>query len=48
MEVYNAKEGFLAMWDMPTRKDAEEYWEHWKSVSNANRSSLLQRCDPSD
>ncbi|WP_108945776.1 ISL3 family transposase [Shewanella halifaxensis] len=33
MEVYNAKEGFLAMWDMPTRKDAEEYWEHWKSVS---------------
>lgn len=33
MEVYNAKEGFLDMWDMPTRKEAEEYWENWKSVS---------------
>lgn len=33
MEVYNAKEGFLGMWDMPTRKDAEEYWENWKNVS---------------
>lgn len=30
MEVYNAKEGYLGMWDMPTRADAEEYWEHWK------------------
>lgn len=33
MEVYNAKEGFLGMWDMPTRKEAEEYWENWKSVA---------------
>jgi transposase len=31
MEVYNAKEGYLGMWDMPTRADAEEYWEDWKS-----------------
>ncbi|AHJ01718.1 Mobile element protein [Vibrio parahaemolyticus UCM-V493] len=33
MEVYNAKEGFLGMWDMPTRKQAEDYWENWKSVA---------------
>ncbi|CAK2098870.1 transposase [Vibrio crassostreae] len=33
MEVYNAKEGFLGMWDMPTRKEAEDYWENWKSVA---------------
>ncbi|MEJ3672425.1 ISL3 family transposase [Vibrio vulnificus] len=33
MEVYNAKEGFLGMWDMPTRKEAEGYWENWKSVA---------------
>ncbi|GHY01216.1 ISL3 family transposase [Vibrio cholerae] len=33
MEVYNAKEAFLDMWDMPTRKEAEEYWENWKAVS---------------
>ncbi|EOW9544068.1 ISL3 family transposase [Vibrio parahaemolyticus] len=33
MEVYNAKEGFLGMWDMPTRKEAEDYWDNWKSVA---------------
>lgn len=33
MEVYNAKEAFLDMWDMPTRKEAEDYWENWKAVS---------------
>lgn len=33
MEVYNAKEAFLDMWDMPTRKDAEDYWENWKAQS---------------
>ena len=35
MEVYNAKEGFLGMWDMPTRKEAEDYWENWKNVSTS-------------
>lgn len=33
MEVYNAKEGFLGMWDMPTRKEAEDYWENWKRLA---------------
>ncbi|EOX3456115.1 ISL3 family transposase [Vibrio cholerae] len=33
MEVYNAKEAFLDMWDMPTRKEAEDYWQNWKAVS---------------
>ncbi len=33
MEVYNAKEAYLGMWDMPTRKLAEEYWENWKAQS---------------
>lgn len=33
MEVYNAKEAYLGMWDMPTRKEAEDYWENWKALS---------------
>ncbi|WP_171758016.1 ISL3 family transposase [Vibrio sp. RE86] len=33
MEVYNAKEAYLGMWDMPTRQLAEEYWENWKALS---------------
>lgn len=33
MEVYNAKEGFFGLWDMPTRKEAEDYWENWKNVA---------------
>ncbi|MDK9790668.1 ISL3 family transposase [Vibrio sp. D431a] len=33
MEVYNAKEAYFGMWDMPTRQLAEEYWENWKTQS---------------
>lgn len=33
MEVYNAKEAYLGLWDMPTRQLAEEYWENWKALS---------------
>lgn len=33
MEVYNAKEAYFGMWDMPTRQLAEEYWDNWKAQS---------------
>ncbi|MFA0715736.1 ISL3 family transposase [Vibrio splendidus] len=33
MAVYNAKEGFLGLWDMPDRESAEEYWQNWLEVT---------------
>lgn len=33
MSVYNAKEAFLDMWEMPDAPSARDYWENWLSVT---------------
>lgn len=36
MDVYNAKEAFLSLWDMPDRKRAEAYWKDWLDITKPN------------
>lgn len=34
MAVYNAKEAFLGLWDMPDRESAEDYWQNWLDITS--------------
>lgn len=36
MAVYNAKEAFLGLWDMPDRESAESYWQDWLAITKPN------------